>query len=220
DVYKRQALSARFIKEKKMITIKNSIPDVKQMKSTKSSGDFYRNLVFIGRLDKQKGIDLLIKAVDKINKKHNNILKLTVIGDSVIDDEIIEKSDINGVEFLGWQSAANVQKMLVQSKALIIPSRWEGFGLTALEAMRASKMVLASDAGALPEIILNKTTGLIFRKDSIESLEEVLESFILLSQNEIEEYGKKGRERYITYFNYSNFVDEINNLYGEVVKSE
>lgn len=211
--------SASFINNKKMITIKNSIPDIgnrieiKDLKNSKS-----KELLFIGRLDRQKGVDLLINEVTSLNEKASEpIFNLKVVGDQILKDGVVKKKNLNGVKFLGWQSANEIEKLLQESDALIIPSRWEGFGLTALEAMRSSRMVIASDAGALPEIISNDVTGIIFEKKSPQSLQSALAKFNALSQTKVIEYGQQGRQRYLSEFSYSDFMDKMNKLYKEVI---
>ncbi|MHC1510800.1 glycosyltransferase [Pediococcus pentosaceus] len=220
NISENEADSAKFINKKKMVTIKNSIPDIKLVERNNFE-DKCKRLLFIGRLDKQKGIDILIKAVNKVNGKHRKRkIHLSVVGDSILEDSIIEKNNTKEISFLGWQTSNNIQEMLLNNEALVIPSRWEGFGLISLEAMRAERMVLASDAGALPEIVRNNYTGLIFKRNSIESLEKILECFLNLSSDELKKYGEHGREIYIKDFNYTHLIEQMNKLYYEVAKSE
>lgn len=220
NISDNEAKSASFIKHQKMVTIKNSIPDVNTVENINFSDVRKRRLLFIGRLDEQKGIDILIKAVNKINDKNEKKIHLDIVGNSVVNDAFIEQNDTKEISFLGWKNSTEVQKILLRNEALIIPSRWEGFGLTALEAMRSSRMVLASDAGALPEIVEDKYTGMIFKKNSVENLEKILEKFINLTLKELEDFGKHGREIYIKKFNYNQLVDKTNKLYYEVTKNE
>jgi glycosyltransferase involved in cell wall biosynthesis len=215
-----EADSAKFISSKRMITIKNSIPDIKFTGQNTFDDKKSRRMLFIGRLDKQKGIDLLIKAVNNVNKHTDRKIHLDVVGDSVLEDSVIEKNNTKEISFLGWQTPTDTQKILLENEALIIPSRWEGFGLTALEAMRARRMVLASDAGALPEIIQDNYTGLVFKKNSVEALEKVLKEFLNLTHDELKKFGEHGRDKYIREFSYAHLMEQMNKLYYEVAKGE
>lgn len=207
--------SADFIGQHKMVTIRNSIPDMDMSEIYKSTNNKSRKLLFVGRLDFQKGIDILMQVMNKYFEDEN--IGLTVVGNAVLADGMsVNMANTNNIKFVGWQSQQDVLQLLSETDALVMPSRWEGFGLTALEAMRASKMVIASDADALPELVINNYNGLLFSKGSECSLREVINKFLLMSSEEITKLGKNGRQRYIVNFSYDEMINKINKLYLEV----
>lgn len=198
-----------------MVTIRNSIPDMDMSEIYKSTNNKSRKLLFVGRLDFQKGIDILMQVMNKYFEDEN--IGLTVVGNAVLADGMsVNMANTNNIKFVGWQSQQDVLQLLSETDALVMPSRWEGFGLTALEAMRASKMVIASDADALPELVINNYNGLLFSKGSECSLREVINKFLLMSSEEITKLGKNGRQRYIVNFSYDEMINKINKLYLEV----
>ena len=78
-----------------------------------------------------------------------------------------------------------------------MPSRWEAFGLVAVEAMKYGKAVIASDRGALPELIKNGENGFTFSMETRDSLKNVLD---LLDKNQLRQMGYKAEKLFFSHF--------------------
>ena len=131
------------------------------------------NLLFVGRFDPQKGIDWLLRVFPKCPRKD---IHLYVIGDNVVSNGMgIEKKNTEKVTFLGWVNHDELPAYYEACDAVIMPSRWEAFGLVAIEAMKYGKPVIASNRGALPEIICNRVGG-VFDFNNSDSLMILLNS--------------------------------------------
>jgi glycosyltransferase involved in cell wall biosynthesis len=156
-------------------------------------------LLFVGRFDYQKGIDILLKLFT--TRAFPNI-ELILIGDNVLNKD---KFNIPpSVQHLGWLESAEIEKYYKLCDAVIIPSRWEGFGLVALEAMKNKKAVIASNVAALPEIVVNEVTGILFEIDKPDELYSILLS---LDKKKLSQMGEKGYKRY-----KENFTADIMNF--------
>ncbi|MGF7429006.1 glycosyltransferase [Lactiplantibacillus argentoratensis] len=212
NISKSEQKSAWFINPKKMKIIYNSISKKPEMNSEKSHSNDMIKLLFVGRLDRQKGIDLLMDSFD--NLPDNSNVELDVIGDAIVDP-IVDKFNAKKINFKGWKTKDEVRRAMQESDVLIVPSRWEGFGLVALEAMQVGTMVVASDAGALPEIVINNETGMIFKADSVKAITRTLSAVQNMTKMEIQAFGKRGQQRYQNRFNYSHMVDSVMNVYYE-----
>ena len=96
-----------------------------------------------------------------------------------------------------------------------MPSRWEGFGLVAIEAMKNSKPVIVSNRGALPELIKNNKNGYIFDMDNLNSLILILSK---LNKSDLKILGKNARKSFLKNFSACKFVNNIYCLYkyGEI----
>ena len=152
-----QAIKYGFNKNK-MIMIYNGVEDKVNKSNLKLNWDRNKiNLLFVGRLDRQKGLDLFL---DVYNKMELDNVHLYVIGTSVLDNSLPKNTET--VTYLGWVDNKDIDAYYQACDAVIMPSRWEGFGLVAIEAMRNSKPVIASNMGALPELIKNNINGYIF----------------------------------------------------------
>lgn len=118
------------------------------------------NLLFVGRFDPPKGVDLLLKAFQACPRED---LHLTILGDNVVGGgPKIEKKNTDRITFLGWVPHEKLASYYTACDAVVMPSRWEAFGLVAIEAMKYGKTVIASNRGALPEIIQDDSDGYIF----------------------------------------------------------
>lgn len=131
------------------------------------------NLLFVGRFDPQKGLDLLLEAFNSCQRQD---LHLTIIGDNVVGGGVkIEKKNTDRVTFLGWIPHDKLASYYSACDVVIMPSRWEAFGLVAIEAMKYGKAVIVSNRGALPELIEDGKNGFVFNFEKTEQLIEILE---------------------------------------------
>ena len=126
-------------------------------------------ILFVGRLDEQKGFDVLMEAIAPLQEK----VAVRVIGEAVLDSGMpLEKRP--NVEFLGWQDEGRIQGQFAAADVVVMPSRWEGFGLVAIEAMRAGKAVIASRVGGLPEVVVDGETGFLVPSEDAHALRAAL----------------------------------------------
>ena len=90
-----------------------------------------------------------------------------------------------------------------QCDAVVMPSRWEAFGLVAIEAMKYGKPVIVSDKGALPEIVKDGQNGLVFDFNNPKSLQSVLGK---LSKDKLHEMGNKAEKDFMEHYRLENMV--------------
>ena len=111
------------------------------------------DLFFIGRLTEQKDPLLFIEIVNKLKNDKNDI-RAVMIGDGELKEECLKKIDeynlSSNIDMAGFVS--NPFPIIKNSKLCIMPSKWEGFGLTAIESLILNKPVLNSGVGGLGEI--------------------------------------------------------------------
>ena len=164
------------------------------------------NLLFVGRFDPQKGVDYLLQAFAKCRRRD---IHLYLIGDNVIGSAHIEKKDTGRLTFLGWVPHEEVGNYYADSDAVIMPSRWEAFGLVAVEAMKYGKPVIASNCGVLPEIVKNGKNGYVFEFDKPETLVDLLEH---IESKKLAEMGKKAEEDFQNNYKMERMVEETIHL--------
>ncbi|MBI1260844.1 MAG: glycosyltransferase [Rhizobiales bacterium] len=165
-------------------------------------------LLFVGRYDKQKGIDHLLSAMKTLSREG---FSLRTIGGSIIGKPLIDDFPEEIID-LGWQDSATVQTEMNAADAIIIPSRWEGFGFVAAEAMRAGRPVVASNVGGLSEIVIDGVTGVLCRPDASEAL---IEGVRRLSNLNARELGIMGRQRFETHFAAERMFRQIDDIYQQ-----
>ncbi|MFX6269921.1 glycosyltransferase, partial [Acinetobacter baumannii] len=80
---------------------------------------------------------------------------------------------------------------------IVVPSRWEGFGLIAVEAMRAGLAVIASRVGGLAEVVEEGVTGFLVEPDKPEEIVNILRT---VTREQLHEMGNAGREHFLNEF--------------------
>lgn len=166
------------------------------------------NLLFVGRFDPQKGIDYFLQIFSKVKR---NDLHLTVIGDNVIGGgTYIEKKDTERITFLGWVPHENLASYYNASDIVIMPSRWEAFGLVAIEAMKYGKAIIVSNRGALPEIVQDGRNGYVFDFNRPEQLQQILQN---LSLDQLKLFSSNNKRDFLLKYQDTIFKRETYKLY-------
>lgn len=167
-------------------------------------------LLFVGRYDWAKGLDIILDVFQRHQHLQQRIT-LNVIGEPVLDDIKLHFSD--NIVRIGWVNHEEIDEHYQKCDAVIVPSRWEGFGLTAVEAMKNKKPVIASNRGALPELVSQGINGYVFDIDQSDELSELLMN---LDKATLSEMGNRGYDIYKEKFSSTRMNEEIVNLYYEV----
>jgi glycosyltransferase involved in cell wall biosynthesis len=118
------------------------------------------------------------------------------------------------VRFLGAQ--ADVENLLATADLFLLPSRYESFGLAALEAMACGAVPLATAAGGLPEVIEHGVTGLLVPEEDLDSMGS-LACDLLDDRPRLEAMGRAAREAAVTRFARDPIVSRYEAIYHEVV---
>lgn len=171
--------------------------------AARSRGD--RVFLFVGRYDKQKGLDLLRYVFDGPSD-HGDIL-LTA-GGKAVDSEPVKMG--SRMYDMGWATPGQVVELLSHCDAMLVPSRWEGFGLVATEAMRAGKAVICSNRGGLPEVVQHGVTGIVLESLSADCISQVLKS---LTESDLVAMGAAGRQRFHDLFTSNRMHELTMNVY-------
>jgi len=158
-------LSAENSLEKKLVIIPNGIKVYERVNSTtKSTIKGYPAVLYVGRIDYIKGVDLLVKAVALVKRRCPRIC-LHIVGSGPKLREIRElisslKLEENIVTH-GFIAGDMKDRLYLACDIVVVPSRNETFGITVLEAMRAGKPLIVSNRGALPELVKHNINGLV-----------------------------------------------------------
>lgn len=139
-------------------------------------------VLFVGRLSVEKNPNIIIQVAEKLltRDKHSN-LKFFLIGDGPMREEIetmIQKVDDTRINYLGYQS--EIARFLSAADIFILPSSIEGFPLSILEAMAMRVAVVASDVGAVAEVVESGKEGFVVKPGDVE---EIAEAVTILSKN-------------------------------------
>ncbi|MFG1305809.1 glycosyltransferase [Xanthobacter autotrophicus] len=167
-------------------------------------------VLFAGRYDYQKGLDVLLKAVEGLEDK----LSVRIVGGAAVDRIVLPETLPANVADMGWLDRNGVYAQMKACDVLVIPSRWEGFGLVAIEAMRLAVPVLASAVGGLKEIMGNGKYGLVVPPEDPAALRACLEGLTL---DALRRLGKVGRERFFSCYKSDRMNRETDEVYAGIV---
>jgi glycosyltransferase involved in cell wall biosynthesis len=137
-------------------------------------------VLFAGRLEWRKGPDLLVKAIPAILERHPRSRFCFAGGDTNTApggnsslahlQSLVPESARLRVDFTGFLQPEQLLKKYREAAVCVFPSRWEGFGLVAAEAMACGKAVVVSDTPGFRELVTEGITGLLAQPEDPQSL--------------------------------------------------
>jgi glycosyltransferase involved in cell wall biosynthesis len=166
-------------------------------------------LLFVGRLDRQKGLDVLRRAMEQLPQEG---FRLTVVGESVL--ERLSPQASPNVRYIGWVANKALGEFYSDCDVVVMPSRWEGFGLVAAEAASYGVAVVATRCCSLPEIVEDGKTGRLFNVDDHSELASILAT----TPRQIwQRMGFEGRRRVESSFDVRKMREDTFALYTDLL---
>ncbi|MGE8187989.1 glycosyltransferase [Pseudomonas sp. NPDC086278] len=190
---------------RRMTLIYNGIPYKNDEPKTPDQAPIH--LLFVGRLDYQKGFDVLLKAFAGVRRTD---LKLTVVG-SAVNEDVVDCPVMDSVEYVPWVTPAEVNALYQSADALIVPSRWEGFAMVPLEGMAMGLPVIASDCTSLPELVTHGVTGYIFPSGDHQALTHLL---VNIEKPGLLDLGIQGRKKVRERFSAALMIRQTYDVYS------
>ncbi len=145
------------------------------------------DVVYVGRITRQKNVDGLIKAVDLLRKDYGYPARLLIVGDGPHRPRLMELVDQLGlrslVDFRGRVRPSDVPFEMARGRVIALLSYREGFGLSVLEGMKMGLPQVGSDDGGIRDIVLDGVTGFLVPPDDPRAAAEAL--FRLLSDDSL-----------------------------------
>lgn len=175
-----------------------------------------RKIIFVGNIeDGKKGFVYLLKAMPLIDRR----AKLTVVDGGAphrkVTDRLMAKLGLEGrVEFTGKASTEELVRHYSESELAVVPSVYEGFGLPAAEAMSCGVPVIASDGGALPEVVGD--AGIVVPARDERAIVGAVNG-IFADQKLLKRLGDAGIDRVRNRFNWERAVAEIIHVYRRFI---
>lgn len=171
-----------------------------------------RRVLFVGRFDRQKGVDVLLDALARLQiSTFAYVVGAPVLGDGGEGNELVFPPNVRQA---GWLAPAELAAYYSSAEVLVVPSRWEGFGLNAAEAMRAGLPVIATRVGGLPEVVEENVTGLLVEPGDAQAIVDAIRS---LTDERRAAFGKAGRERFLASFTMERVHAELTALYQRLL---
>jgi glycosyltransferase involved in cell wall biosynthesis len=175
-------------------------------------------VVGLGRLSPEKGFDVLLRAFARLRRAEPRA-RLVLAGRGVEEGALValarELGIAEAIDFHGWVRAADVPELLDRANVVAVPSREEGFGMTALEAAMRGRPVVATRTGGLPEVVDDGVTGVLVAPEAPDQLASAIAS-LLADRGRAARLGAAGRERAERLFSEERLLREHEELYGRL----
>jgi mannosyltransferase len=173
-------------------------------------------IAILGRVRKQKGVHLFVQSCIALLNKYPDYTAVIVGGiapkhesfTQELRDSIAEAGLSDRIVFTGEQDFIDIPKIFSSLSLVVALSEKEGFGLTILEAMSSGSAVLASEAGAWPEVVRQGIDGYVV---PVNDLAAVTDKMALLLSDEVKlaQMGLSGRERVLAHYTVEREAREL-----------
>ncbi len=172
----------------------------------------------IGRLSKEKGHEVFIKAAELIVKARNDI-KFVIIGEGELYSQIVDLINKKklGNYFIISGFKENIEKFIAASDLITVPSGLEGMGSIIIESCALKKAVIASNVGGIPEIIVNDETGLLFKNEDYKGLADKI-IYLIDKPGLIEKLGLNCYNEVVKKFDAKTIASETAMFYIDLLK--
>jgi glycosyltransferase involved in cell wall biosynthesis len=163
-------------------------------------------VLFVGRFDRQKGFDFCLAVMARLG----DVAECFAVGDYVVGPAETQLSIPENVTLLGWRDRVEVVELYGHADLLLMPSRWEGLPIVALEAMRSGLPIFCTLVGGLQDVVVDEVTGRFF---DLSDPEMVAEMIRLVSRKTLASYAEQGHKRFLERFTADRMNQETISLY-------
>ena len=171
----------------------------------------------VSRLEPIKGMDLVVPALAEVLKVHPDT-QLLVVGDGSLrasmEQQAVELGCADHIRFVGRQPQEELSQWYSQMDIVLMPSRSEGFGLTAIEAMACGCVMVASDTGGLPEVVRDGVCGLLHRTEDVTDMAAKIST--LIGDQELYTTLRTQSLQEVEKYSFERYAELIHNLYSKL----
>lgn len=191
--------------------INNPISVSKYQKFNKTETN---TIVYLGEVIKTKGVEELLLAFSIFNRRNDYAYTLDVIGpgNEKYMSKLKETYEFTHVNLVGEVAHKEAMKRLAEARVLVLPSYTEGFPNVILEAMALGKCIIATDVGAIPEM-LTDDAGILIKPHCADEIILALEQ--IKKDEVIRRYGGNANTRVRQMYDIENTFEKYRNIWGE-----
>ena len=172
-------------------------------------------LLYLGRLEYEKGVHDAIAALPRIRRTHPGTT-LTIAGDGTQQDFLVEQARkhkvVKATEFVGRVDHGRLVGLLHDTDAAVLPSHYEPFGIVALEAAATGAPLVTSNVGGLGEAVIDGETGASFPPRDIAALAAAVRG-VLDDPAAAQRRATAARARLTSDFDWHTVADETAQVY-------
>jgi L-malate glycosyltransferase len=203
----------------------SSSSSTSQLKKKYRIGNNDKILLFVGRLAEKKGVTYLISAMNAIIKKYPNC-KLLIVGDGPEKPALIKQTQslglFNKIIFTGSIPNSDLPQFYKAADIFVLPSiidkrgDTEGLGVVLLEAIASGTAVIASNVGGIPDIVMNKKTGLLTDQKSSLGLSSAIVN-LLGSLSQRKKLATAAKQHISKNYSWNKIAKEFNSVFSSIL---
>lgn len=167
------------------------------------------SLLYVGRLAKQKGFDVLLPALAMLSSALK--WRLTLVGDGPEWPNIAASAArlalIDRIDLRGWQGWSELPELYRSADVFVLPSYDDGMPAALLEAMATGLPVVGTHIAGMGEAVLHEKTGLLVPPRNSEALADAL-TLMIADPSRWESYGRAGRARVESYYSWTKVAQQ------------
>ncbi len=173
-------------------------------------------IVFLGRIHREKGIKLFLEACRSLRQ-----YPIAIAGggpEEALVDSFITKNNLAQVDRFKWVEGERWNQVMRSARVIVVPSIfYENCPLAILEALGNGRLVVASDRGGNPEMIINGQTGLLCQPEDADDLTRVLKEAMQLPDAAVIEMAGRGRETILPRYAPGKYFEGLEELYQSLL---
>jgi len=175
-------------------------------------------ILFAGRIITQKGIELFVKVIKSLQDKHVHFV-IAGKGDIETLHHLLKKYGIreSSCTFLGFVDQHALPSLYKLSSIFLLPSYYENFPISLLEAMAMKCCCIATNVGAVDEIIDNSINGFIVQPGSVDEIVEKID-YLLENENARVKLAENGYEKVIARFTSEIMANKTKKIYEDILE--
>jgi glycosyltransferase involved in cell wall biosynthesis len=200
------------VNKEKISVIYNGIDTTRFIPTNKRIGKKI-NIIYVGRLVKEKGVQNILEALKYLDDLPEYSLKIVGGGtyQETLETLTTKLELCEQVEFCGYRE--NIPELLQQADIFVHMPEWEeGFGISVVEAMASGKVCIVADCGAMPEIISDGIDGFLVPKGNVIALSETIRNVAeQINSAEMEQIRTNAvnKAKLFTIKNFANNLDAV-----------
>lgn len=203
------------IENRKIIVLSNcvKIPEFKQKEIHKIDKI---NILFLGRIDKNKGLKEIINALSSISPDIDYIFNIA--GDGPDKDwflELCKKNIAKKFSYRGVVYGESKEHLLAESHIFLLPSYFEGLPNALLEAMSYGVVPIVTPVGSIPEVVEHKKNGLIVKIKNSNDIKNAI-GFLFHNKGIYKRLSQQAYHTIAVNYSLDNYLKELNKIYQNI----
>ncbi len=222
-----RSIFENLIPDDRIVVIPNGIDDQYNevhSKTFSANKDNHKKILYLSSLAEVKGYLDVINAIPDV-VKDNGSTEFIFAGDywndtdKEISQRFIERNNLaRNVNYVGIVTGYAKKELFLSSDIFVLPSYNEGQPLVILEAMASGLPIIATDTGAISDMVIDGENGFIVEKQRPDQIAEKIR-LLLTDSNLRKRMGRKNRERYLKYYTKDKFISKLAETFKETLKT-